>query len=119
MSPSKKVPVIISAICSEYQLDEKRMISGARKNGRDSYTDYRYMIMYLIRIETDYTFDWIDKYFGYKCRGSVTQHAMEYIQYKAFKDKEFNRKIALFRVQFFELYKQNKYAQNPYTGGTP
>lgn len=119
MSPSKKVPVIISAICSEYQLDEKRMISGARKNGRDSYTDYRYIIMYLIRMETDYTFKWIDRYFGYKCRGSVTQHGIQWIEDKARLDKEFFRKIASFRLQLQELYKQNKYAQNPYTGGTP
>lgn len=62
MSPSKKVPLIVSIVNADYDANVRPRSTYPINDPRN---EARYMAMYMIRYNTSYTLSWIDKYFSF------------------------------------------------------
>jgi hypothetical protein len=90
MSPSKKVPIIVSVICAHYDVPVNKTLRPLT-GGIDPLIEPKFVIMAAIRNETSYTMIWIAELFGFKSICTIDR-GIKWVQKKNNQDLVFRRK---------------------------
>lgn len=94
MSPSKKVPIIVSVICDHYGVQSDKVLRPLT-GAIDPLIEPKFVIMAAIRSETSYTMIWIAELFGFKSICTIDR-GIKWVQKQ-------NNQDLIFRRRYYKL----------------
>jgi chromosomal replication initiation ATPase DnaA len=107
MSPTKKVPIIISVVCNEYKIAVKDLVDPNLTKQKSVFSEPKYVAIYLVRNNTNYTMLRIGQMFGFSQAGSFT-HVFRWIAEQCFTDPVFKKRLEKLEAILPTVYKQTK-----------
>lgn len=107
MSPSKKIPIILSVVSNEYGIDVCKLTFGGLKRRRNYLTEPKYVVMHILKTHTSYSMRFIGSIMGY----SKTVSALEiggWVNQRIEQDEVFKRRLDKILAILPQLYKIHK-----------
>lgn len=106
MSPSKKVPIILSVVSNEYQVLITDLVAKVPQGRPVHHLEAKYVGIYLMRKATYFSMSHIGEIFGYSRTSG--QKGPEWVEAKMFTDDDFKRRVSKLEAilpQIFNIHK--------------
>jgi chromosomal replication initiation ATPase DnaA len=107
MSPSKKVPIILSVISNEYDVTVCGLTCAGLKHRRSPITEPKYIAMYIMRAQTTYSMRFIGSIMGYS-KTISTSEVSDWVERRIAQDEVFKRRLDKILAILPEIYKLQK-----------